>query len=81
MSLQGNSSRALTTQLFTVDTNYSADSVEFCPIAGYECLLASGTYQLLEAKEPSSDEGNDGNKVRLLRKMYDDGRVSLVITR
>ncbi|XP_038064458.1 diphthine methyltransferase-like isoform X2 [Patiria miniata] len=46
-------------QLVTVDTNYSADSVEFCPLSGFECLLACGTYQL--AEETLTLEQEHGN--------------------
>ncbi|KAJ8326986.1 Diphthine methyltransferase [Batrachochytrium dendrobatidis] len=36
------------------DTEYSADSVEFCPISKYEQYAAVGTYQVLEPS-PSDD--------------------------
>ncbi|XP_033631197.1 diphthine methyltransferase-like [Asterias rubens] len=70
MALKGDLGTASTTQLVTVDTDYSADSVEFCPIAGYENLLASGTYQLVKGNESSlshdaeksKDEEREGDK-------------------
>ncbi|XP_022093584.1 diphthine methyltransferase-like isoform X2 [Acanthaster planci] len=55
------------TQLVTVDTDYSADAVEFCPIAGQEGFLASGTYQLAESEgiSPSSVDQVDKPRQRL----------------
>ena len=35
-----------TKQVQCVDTVYSADSVEWCPIDGFNHVLACGTYQL-----------------------------------
>ena len=32
--------------LHKVDTAYSADSVEWCPLEGYQHVLVAGTYQL-----------------------------------
>ena len=32
--------------LHRVDTEYSADAVEWCPIEGYQHVLLTGTYQL-----------------------------------
>ncbi|KAL7748500.1 hypothetical protein RI367_006195 [Sorochytrium milnesiophthora] len=37
----------------TIDTEYSADSAEFCPLAGLQDVLAVGTYQLREAEQQS----------------------------
>ncbi|KAJ3158820.1 Diphthine methyltransferase [Geranomyces michiganensis] len=31
-----------------IDTEYSADAVEFCPFAGYQDLVAVGTYQVVK---------------------------------
>lgn len=39
--------------LCSLDTIYSADSIEWCPIPGYENILACGTYQL-KAPEDSN---------------------------
>uniref|UniRef100_A0A7M4EY99 Uncharacterized protein n=1 Tax=Crocodylus porosus TaxID=8502 RepID=A0A7M4EY99_CROPO len=36
--------RARTLQV--VDTEYSADAVEWCPVAGWHSVLVCGTYQL-----------------------------------
>ena len=37
---------AVMAKLFEFDTVLTADSVEWCPCAGFEHLLACGTYQL-----------------------------------
>ncbi|KAM6170166.1 diphthine methyltransferase [Rhynchocyon petersi] len=37
--------------LQTVDTEYTADSVEWCPLDGYKHLLACGTYQLQKPED------------------------------
>lgn len=37
--------------LHQIDTEYSADSVEFCPVEGYGNLVVVGTYQVLEGVE------------------------------
>ncbi|GMK59058.1 hypothetical protein CspeluHIS016_0700730 [Cutaneotrichosporon spelunceum] len=39
---------ATTPSLAQVDTVYSADSIEFCPLKGYERYFTCGTYQLLD---------------------------------
>lgn len=44
--------------LQTVDTEFTADSVEWCPLEGCRHLLACGTYQL---RKP---EAASGSKVR-----------------
>jgi hypothetical protein len=40
----------------TIDTVYSADSVEWCPIEGFQDLMLCGTYQLEEAKQVRIDQ-------------------------
>jgi len=35
----------------TIDTVYSADSVEWCPLVDHERLMLCGTYQLQEQAE------------------------------
>ncbi|CAK9785764.1 unnamed protein product [Cutaneotrichosporon oleaginosum] len=64
-----------------VDTVYSADSIEFCPAAGYERYFTCGTYQLLDpvtgelapapgsapAPSPSAGEGSDAPAPRVGR--------------
>ena len=41
-------------QLAQLDTEYNADSVEWCHFGGYEDIVSCGTYELEEGKE--SDE-------------------------
>nr|XP_060613422.1 diphthine methyltransferase isoform X1 [Anolis sagrei ordinatus] len=48
-----------TQTLQVVDTEYSADAVEWCPVEGWHGLLACGTYQL---KKPSSQPGENPNE-------------------
>ncbi|KAG8518612.1 Diphthine methyltransferase [Galemys pyrenaicus] len=45
--------------LQTVDTEYTADSVEWCPLEGYRHLLACGTYQLRKEEPPRRPAGED----------------------
>uniref|UniRef100_A0A8D0DK23 Uncharacterized protein n=1 Tax=Salvator merianae TaxID=96440 RepID=A0A8D0DK23_SALMN len=42
--------------LQVVDTEYSADAVEWCPVEGWHSVLVCGTYQL---KKPDSKPGED----------------------
>lgn len=46
--------------LCSLDTRYYADTVEWCPIKGFENYLVCGTYQLLE-KISTSDSQSDSN--------------------
>lgn len=41
--------------LCTVDTGYYADTVEWCPLQGFESYLICGTYQLLERTDQEND--------------------------
>ncbi|KAM3578733.1 hypothetical protein VKS41_008752 [Umbelopsis sp. WA50703] len=43
--------------LFSVDTQYSADSTEFCPFQDNNTYLACGTYQLYN--DDNGDEPTD----------------------
>lgn len=74
--------------LFSWDTQYSADSAEFCPVESYHNYLAVGTYQLVdtekteETSELASQE-TDVPKQRLGRLYLkylrvDDGELSLI---
>uniref|UniRef100_A0A8D2DSI0 Diphthine methyltransferase n=1 Tax=Sciurus vulgaris TaxID=55149 RepID=A0A8D2DSI0_SCIVU len=45
--------------LQTVDTEFTADSVEWCPLEGYRHLLACGTYQL-RRPDSGSQSGSKG---------------------
>ena len=43
--------------LHVVDTEYSADAVEWCPLDGYHHILACGTYQLADPNTlPEADQ-------------------------
>lgn len=44
--------------LFSWETQYSADSAEFCPVEPYLNYLAVGTYQLADAEQPSGGESS-----------------------
>ncbi|CAH1795262.1 unnamed protein product [Owenia fusiformis] len=56
------------TTLHTVDVEYSADSVEWCPIGGSQHILACGTYQLADNPEiKEGDQESDVPKARLGR--------------
>ena len=46
----------------TIDTEYSADSVEWCPIDGFQDLMLCGTYQLEETKQVSEHPSSYKNK-------------------
>ncbi|XP_053137997.1 diphthine methyltransferase [Hemicordylus capensis] len=52
-----------------VDTEYSADAVEWCPVEGWHDILACGTYQLKkpDCKPGKSPEESDRPHVRLGR--------------
>ncbi|KAK2506503.1 hypothetical protein MC885_019345 [Smutsia gigantea] len=47
--------------LQAVDTEYTADAVEWCPLDGCRHLLACGTYQL---RKPGDQPAGPGSKVR-----------------
>ena len=40
-----------TRTLCSLDTGYYADTVEWCPVKGFESYLVCGTYQLLEKND------------------------------
>ncbi len=42
------------TQLHVIDTEYCADSAEWCPQPGAQHVLLCGTYQLEEARQEAS---------------------------
>lgn len=75
--------------LYSWDTEYSADSAEFCPVAPYHDYLAVGTYQLADQSPRQqcdqiaefTEEQNDLPKKRLgrlyLHKMTKDGVLQL----
>lgn len=45
--------------LFSWNTQYSADSAEFCPVEPYEDYLAVGTYQLADPEQTVEIHGQD----------------------
>ena len=49
--------------LFSLDTGYYADTVEWCPIKGFETYIVCGTYQLLEKKSTSDSQSNSNIRV------------------
>ncbi|KAJ3049413.1 Diphthine methyltransferase [Rhizophlyctis rosea] len=44
----------------TFDTEYSADSVEYCPFEGYTHIVAVATYQVLHREDKPQDDGDEG---------------------
>uniref|UniRef100_T1DK43 Diphthine methyltransferase n=1 Tax=Crotalus horridus TaxID=35024 RepID=T1DK43_CROHD len=53
--------------LQVVDTEYHADSVEWCPVEGWHNILACGTYQF---KETESEAGQDSEAPVRLGRLY-----------
>ncbi|KAJ1145561.1 hypothetical protein NDU88_011847 [Pleurodeles waltl] len=55
--------------LQVIDTEYSADAVEWCPVAAWQNILACGTYQLKkpEGKDSGENDGFDEPHTRLGR--------------
>ncbi|KAL0606668.1 Diphthine methyltransferase [Plecturocebus cupreus] len=49
--------------LQTVDTELTADAVEWCPLQGLRHLLACGTYQLRRGDEPAGPRSTGGMEV------------------
>lgn len=41
------------------DTNYPADSLEFCPISDYQDYFVCGTYYLQKDEQPQDSTDND----------------------
>lgn len=51
------------------DTDYPADSVEFCPSAGFEDVFVCGTYKLLQnSRRESEDVANDASSRQRIGK-------------
>ncbi|CAG8543748.1 5101_t:CDS:2 [Dentiscutata heterogama] len=48
--------------LYSLDTEYSADSVEFCPFENYSQFLACGTYQLADSEIKHSEYDQEDNE-------------------
>lgn len=49
--------------LCSEDTEYSADSVEFCPTPGFRQLLACGTYQLKPPEDANNEDREAPNEL------------------
>jgi len=49
--------------LCSLDTGYYADTVEWCPIKGFETYLVCGTYQLLEKISTNDSQSNSNIRV------------------
>ncbi|XP_035694319.1 diphthine methyltransferase-like isoform X2 [Branchiostoma floridae] len=62
-----------TRQLQVLDTDYSADCVEWCPVPGYHDVMVCGTYQLAQQEAPSSSpEPVCVNHIMFFRLTCDD---------
>ncbi|KAG8542586.1 hypothetical protein GDO81_026458 [Engystomops pustulosus] len=75
--------RCKTQTLQVIDTEYSADAVEWCPLDDWGTLLACGTYQLKKPDSKVSGEDNDDPHLRLGRLYlyhYDPHRVFSPVT-
>ncbi|KAI8918070.1 hypothetical protein BC831DRAFT_516230 [Entophlyctis helioformis] len=78
---------ALAATHFVCDTEFSADSVEFCPLPLHARFMAVGTYQLLPPAEPASadtklnkgddDDDDDGQQDAAPVKTNRTGRLYL----
>lgn len=55
-----------------IDTEYSADAVEFCPIAPYQDVVAVGTYQVVKAGTLWAPEEQPNNTVQRIAEETDD---------
>ena len=58
-----------TKKIFSWDTDYSADSAEFCPIENYLNFLAIGTYQLEESNN-EIDNSEESKPTKRVGKLY-----------
>ena len=67
--------------LFSWDTEFSADSAEFCPVEPFQDILAVGTYQLADPDCSDGADASDLPKKRLgrlyLKQMKDKSLVLL----
>lgn len=64
------------------DTNYPADSVEWCPILEHNNLFVCGTYKLDEASKSKMGTINlfaidDQNKLKLIQSILEDAVLDL----
>ncbi|XP_053329797.1 diphthine methyltransferase isoform X2 [Spea bombifrons] len=59
--------RCKTQTLQVIDTEYSADAAEWCPLDGWSNILACGTYQLKKPDGGSGEQESDSPHTRLGR--------------
>lgn len=64
--------------LHVVDTELSADSVEWCPLPGHETLLACGTYQISKPTEEGTSEAPVQRVGRVLLYQVDEKKGCIV---
>ncbi|XP_055611768.1 diphthine methyltransferase-like isoform X2 [Uranotaenia lowii] len=55
---------SIITTLHTYDTDYSADSIEWCPHNPYQQFFVCGTYQLDKHENPSTASNTEGSTIR-----------------
>jgi hypothetical protein len=53
---------------FTFDTKLSADSVEWCPRAGFEDYLAVGTYQVEKSNKEVFGDSQRSGRIYLFKE-------------
>jgi diphthine methyl ester acylhydrolase len=63
--------------LHRIDTEYSADSVEFCPSADHQGVVAVGTYQVIEGQE-NETEGTQRKGRLLLYNISEENEIKEV---
>lgn len=56
--------------LFSLDTEYSADSTEFCPFQNKSKYLACGTYQLYNDQEPNEQPADSDKAMQRKGRLY-----------
>lgn len=49
------------TTLDSFDTEFSADSVEWCPVENFQNIFVCGTYQLAQEESASEDNSSEEN--------------------
>jgi hypothetical protein len=60
----------MVTTLFEFDTEYSADSVEFCPISEFKNYFCIGTYQVEETNQYQNCNEEIGLSLGLASKAF-----------
>jgi diphthine methyl ester acylhydrolase len=56
--------------LFSLDTEYSADSTEFCPFHNKSKYLACGTYQLYNDQEQNDQPADSDKAMQRKGRLY-----------